>query len=61
MEDILISKKGDREGQWIGRNFSYKKIIINKSGNQLGKFLRVKIIDAVPTALIGWPLREESL
>ncbi|MBR9682358.1 MAG: tRNA (N(6)-L-threonylcarbamoyladenosine(37)-C(2))-methylthiotransferase [Candidatus Aenigmarchaeota archaeon] len=59
--DILISKKGDREGQWIGRNFSYKKIIINKSGNQLGKFLRVKIIDAVPTALIGWPLREESL
>jgi MiaB-like tRNA modifying enzyme len=57
--DILISNKGNREGQWIGRNFSYKKVIINKSGNQLGRFIKVKIIDAVPTALIGWPIREE--
>ena len=54
--DILISERGKREGQWIGRNFAYKQVIINKSGNLLGRFVRVKIIDAVPTALVGWPI-----
>lgn len=55
--DILISERGKKEGQWIGRNFAYKPVIINKSGNLLGKMVKVKIIDAVPTTLVGWPIK----
>jgi MiaB-like tRNA modifying enzyme len=55
--EILISEKGKKNGQWIGRNFAYKPVIINKSGDLLGKIIKVKIIDAIPTALEGWPIK----
>jgi tRNA A37 methylthiotransferase MiaB len=58
--DILISERGKRDGQWIGRNYAYKSVVINKSGNLLGRYVRVKIIDAVPDALIGWPITEQE-
>lgn len=55
--ESLISMPGKESGQWIGRNFAYKPIIINKRGELLGKTLKVKILDATPTALIGWPIK----
>jgi len=57
--DILISEKGKKEGQWIGRNFAYKSILINKSGQLLGQRINVKIRDASPSGLMGWPLKED--
>ncbi len=46
----LISEKG-RKGKWIGRNFAYKPIVIEKGS--LGKLVKVRIIDATPSYLIG--------
>jgi MiaB/RimO family radical SAM methylthiotransferase len=50
--EILISEKGKERGQWIGRNFAYKPILIEDE-TSLGKFLRVKVVDARPSYLIG--------
>ncbi len=55
--DILISEKGTKPGQWVGRNYAYKNIIINKRGNLLGKIIKVKILDALPSGLMGWPIK----
>ncbi|MBU3904818.1 MAG: tRNA (N(6)-L-threonylcarbamoyladenosine(37)-C(2))-methylthiotransferase [Nanoarchaeota archaeon] len=55
--EILITEKGKKDGQWIGRNFAYKPILINKSGNLLGKKFKVKIINATPSILVGWPIK----
>jgi len=55
--DILITESGKKDGQWIGRNFAYKPVVINKSGNLLGKTIKVKIIDAIPSTLVGWPIK----
>lgn len=55
--DILISERGKKEGQWIGRNFAYKPVVINKTGSLLGKIVKVKIIDAIHTTLVGWPIK----
>ena len=49
---ILISEKGKRPGQWIGRNFAYKPVVIFKSGNLLGKIIDVKVTDAINTTLV---------
>lgn len=57
--DILISERGLKKGQWIGRNFAYKPVLINKSGSLLGKIIKVKIIDTSPTYLTGWPVNEK--
>ncbi|MBU3896934.1 MAG: tRNA (N(6)-L-threonylcarbamoyladenosine(37)-C(2))-methylthiotransferase [Nanoarchaeota archaeon] len=56
--DILITEPGKKPGQWIGRNFAYKPVVINKSGKLLGKIVKVRIDDATPTTLIGWPMKE---
>ncbi len=56
--EILITEKGKKPGQWIGRNFAYKPVVINKSGDLLGKIIKVKIIDAVPSTLVGWPIKQ---
>lgn len=56
--DILITERGKKDGQWIGRNFAYKPVVINKNGNLLGKFVKVRIDDATPTTLVGWPIKE---
>lgn len=55
--DVLISKKGKKPGQWLGRNFAYKSVLINKRDKILGKFLKVKILEASPSYLLGWPLK----
>lgn len=55
--DILITEGGKKDGQWIGRNFAYKSVVINKSGKLFGKTIRVKISDAVPSTLVGLPVK----
>lgn len=57
--DILITERGTKPGQWLGRNFAYKEVLINKTGDLLGKTIRVKILDAKPSSLIGWPIKTE--
>ncbi len=50
--EILIDEKGKQES-WIGRNFAYKPIVVKTNKNLLGKIIKVKIVDAKPTYLIG--------
>jgi len=40
--EVLIDKPGAAEGQWIGRNFAYKQVLVN--GNfKLGQKVKIKI------------------
>lgn len=50
VQNILITDKGSRGG-WIGRNDSYKTIIVPEAS--LGEFLNVKITGAKSTYLYG--------
>lgn len=50
VQNILITDKGSRGG-WVGRNNSYKTIIVDKA--PLGTFLKVKITEAKSTYLRG--------
>ncbi len=40
--DILLNKKGKEPGQWIGRNYSYKQVVV-EGDYSLGQRLKVKI------------------
>jgi threonylcarbamoyladenosine tRNA methylthiotransferase CDKAL1 len=51
--EILIDEKGKLEGSWVGRNFTYKPIAIQSKENLLGKTIKVKVIEALPTYLKG--------
>jgi len=51
--EILISERGKEKYQWIGRNFAYKPILIEGRGDLLGKFLKVRTIEATPAYLRG--------
>ena len=51
--EILIDEKGKVPGSWVGRNFAYKPIVIGSSASVLGKTLRVKVVKAFPTHLVG--------
>jgi len=48
---ILVDEKG-REGQWIGRNYCYKQIII-EGEFKLGEWVNVEVIKAEKFALKG--------
>jgi threonylcarbamoyladenosine tRNA methylthiotransferase CDKAL1 len=49
---ILIDEKGKGEGQWIGRNYAYKQIIV-EGDYKLGEKLDVKIVRAERFCLKG--------
>jgi len=51
--EILISEKGKKAGQWIGRNFAYKPILVESKNNVLGKVLNVKVVDFTHSHLVG--------
>lgn len=51
--EILISEKGKKVGQWIGRNFAYKRILVESKNNVLGKVLNVKVVDFTHSHLVG--------
>jgi len=51
--EILISKKGKKSGQWLGRNFAYKPVLIESKNNLLGKFVEIEVIEANSSYLKG--------
>jgi MiaB-like tRNA modifying enzyme len=51
--DILITEKGRKENQFIGRNFAYKPVLIESKENVLGRILRVNVVDASSVNLSG--------
>lgn len=51
--EVLISEKGKKAGQWIGRNFAYKPVLFESKNNAFGKVLKVEIIDFTHSHLVG--------
>ncbi|MEM2987609.1 MAG: tRNA (N(6)-L-threonylcarbamoyladenosine(37)-C(2))-methylthiotransferase [Candidatus Bathyarchaeia archaeon] len=51
--EVLIDEVGKVAGSWMGRNFTYKPIVVRSADNLLGKVVRVKIYDASSTYLEG--------
>jgi threonylcarbamoyladenosine tRNA methylthiotransferase CDKAL1 len=51
--EVLIDEKGKFEGSWVGRNFSYKPIVLKSTDNLLGKTMQVKVVEALGTYLMG--------
>jgi len=41
--EVLILHKGDKEGQFFGRNIAYKNIFIDNFKRHLGDFIQIKI------------------
>ena len=50
--ETLVSEIGIKGG-FVARNFAYKPIIINSNETTLGSFVKVKIVDANITHLVG--------
>ncbi|MDR2203907.1 MAG: tRNA (N(6)-L-threonylcarbamoyladenosine(37)-C(2))-methylthiotransferase [Nitrososphaerota archaeon] len=51
--DILVEEAGKIRDSWVGRNFAYKPIVVKSAQNLLGKSLRVRIVEATETYLLG--------
>ncbi len=51
--EILVDEKGKIEGSWVGRNFTYKPIALKNAENLFGKTVRIKVIEASTTYLMG--------
>jgi len=50
---ILVSERGTKKNQFIGRNAAYKPVLVESSGNLLGKTVDVEIKGAAITHLVG--------
>jgi len=50
---ILVTEKGKKERQFVGRNFAYKPVLIESKPDLLGKRVNVKIKNAEITHLQG--------
>ena len=48
---VLVTEKG-KKNTFVGRTENYKPVVL-KNKTEIGKFLKVKIIDAEPTFLLG--------
>jgi tRNA A37 methylthiotransferase MiaB len=51
--EILVSERGIKPNQWIGRNFAYKPVLVESRNDLFGKLLRVKIKEASNSYLSG--------
>jgi len=51
--EILVSEKGIKPNQWIGRNFAYKPVLVESRNNLFGKLLRVEIKEVCHSHLSG--------
>ncbi|MGB9914331.1 MAG: tRNA (N(6)-L-threonylcarbamoyladenosine(37)-C(2))-methylthiotransferase [Candidatus Bathyarchaeales archaeon] len=51
--EVLVDERGKVPGSWIGRNFTYKPVVIKSPENLLGKTLRVRVVKAFSTYLMG--------
>jgi MiaB-like tRNA modifying enzyme len=54
---VLISKKGKKQNQWLGRNFAYKNILIESKEKLLGKIVKIRIKEAGYSHLRGIPIK----
>jgi MiaB-like tRNA modifying enzyme len=59
--EILVNERGKRRNQFMGRNESYKPVIVQSEKNLMGRFLKVKIIRAGGTYVTGEPLSRNSV
>jgi threonylcarbamoyladenosine tRNA methylthiotransferase CDKAL1 len=50
---VLISKRGNEAGQWLGRNPAYKLVLVKSKENLLGNFVKVRIKEAGYSHLMG--------
>jgi MiaB-like tRNA modifying enzyme len=48
---ILIDEKGKKPDSWIGRNFTYKPIVVKSRESLLGKIVNVHVVKAFQTYL----------
>ena len=51
--EILIDEKGKVPGSWVGRNFAYKPVAVTSGEELLGRVLRVRVVKAFSTHLVG--------
>ncbi|MEM4733360.1 MAG: radical SAM protein, partial [Candidatus Bathyarchaeia archaeon] len=51
--EVLVDERGKVSGSWIGRNFAYKPVVIKSPENCLGNTLRVRVVKASSTYLMG--------
>ncbi|MEM2547004.1 MAG: TRAM domain-containing protein, partial [Candidatus Bathyarchaeia archaeon] len=51
--EILVDETGKVKGSWVGRNFAYKPVVIREGNSLFGKTVRVQIVEASSTYLIG--------
>jgi MiaB-like tRNA modifying enzyme len=51
--EMLVDEKGKVAGSWVGRNFAYKPIVVKSEEELFGKTLRVKIVKAFSSYLLG--------
>lgn len=48
---VLIDEEGKTPESFVGRNFAYKPVVVHSRENLLGKFLRVRVVNAFLTYL----------
>lgn len=51
--EVFVDECGKVSGSWIGRNFAYKPVVIKSPENCLGNTLRVRVVKASSTYLMG--------
>jgi len=50
--EVLIDERG-KGGSWIGRNPSYKPVVVRDANLSLGRWVEAKVVGAEPTHLVG--------
>ncbi len=50
---VLVDEVGKVAGSWIGRNYAYKPVVVRSDRSLLGNFLRVRVVEAFDTYLLG--------
>lgn len=53
---ILLFKRGKGKNQWFGRNFAYKPFLVELKGNNLGKVIDVKAVQARRAFIVAEPV-----
>ena len=48
---ILIDEKGKKPGSWIGRNFTYKPVVVKSKESLLGRTVNVHVVKSFQTYL----------
>jgi tRNA A37 methylthiotransferase MiaB len=51
--EILVDEVGKVRGSWVGRNFTYKPVLVKSSRRFLGKTVNVRVVDAFQAHLPG--------